>query len=147
MAYEYHVARFDKTLMEKVKIEPEAWEKCAEDLGLRIEKGAFGIGDISYDQMLYFSERESEWTSTLVYSVEEGYGYTKVGSIPVLQKIGKYLNAFVYGDDYEVYCIPEYGAVDGDINLSDLYYNLNNFNGNWSEFLANTREKMANKNS
>ena len=147
MGYKYHLARFEKMLVEKEKIEPHLWEKCAEDLGLKIEKGAFGIGDTSYDQMFYFSETESKWISTLVYSVEEGYGDTKVGSIPVLQKIGKYLNAFVYGDDLEVYCIPEHGAVNGEIYLADLYYNLQAFNGNWSDFLENTKEKIANKNS
>ncbi len=129
MAYQYYIKRFDSTFQKEPKIRQKEWLDCAEELDLEIQKDAVigpggGKPSVAHHALLYCPERGGNREILLLFSEEVGYGITtRVDfdeAIDTLREVGEYLQAFVYGDEGELYYMPGYGDVQGDISIHDI---------------------------
>jgi len=148
MAYEIYIKRFDKSLQKALKIKAKEWEECADELDLKIQKGFWtserdGKVKVLADAMLVFSQDEFEWVPLLICH-KRGYGSTvSLAHLSILREIGDLLDAFIYGDDGEVYFIPSYGDVSRDVSIWDLQEGMRDFDGDLNALYFKYRKTAA----
>lgn len=126
-----HLRKLGRDLTQVKKIKDKEWRRSIEELEkVKIVENALimkkdGIVEQSWNQIEYFSNSQWAWEPLLQYSEKDGFGTTPgrfdmEEVLPLLREIAEYLGAFVYGDEGEVYFIPGFGDVPGDVSIFEM---------------------------
>jgi hypothetical protein len=110
MAYEIHLSRYSEDLKTELPIQSEEWAACANALGYRYVENDC-IEAHSYDLQGWFP---------IFWIDKTGDGNMKVS--PLIKnnfyekaiEIAQYLDAFIIGDEGEIYFLPYYGVLIND---------------------------------
>lgn len=142
MAYQFYVKRFDKAFKEIQKIKLTEWNKVFQEVNdlksVKIASTEYaGEMSNSYQIMQYWSQSEGGWSNLLFFDSKDGYACTARiddfdEAIIKLREVASFLEAFIYGDEGEVYFIPNFGNVSGDISISDLKHGFEEFGDDWN---------------
>ncbi|MDW7692125.1 hypothetical protein R9C00_14710 [Flammeovirgaceae bacterium SG7u.111] len=115
MSYEIHIGRFSEDLEEEVSIVTKEWIESTEI-----------IEDIQYNQLGHqelieaFSEQLNKWIP--IFWLTKRGGSMRASAFfnnPICYEkaieIAQHFQAFIYGDEGEIYFLPEYGIVYDDV--------------------------------
>lgn len=152
MAYEIHLGRFSGDL-QKVPVSKQEWRNCAEKLaGLRFVEEGFPASIETY------SEQYQDWIPVFWIS-DDGSGFMRASgffqsdvSFERAIEIATLLQAFIYGDDGEIYFLPGYGAVidDAERETSHLHFEevrryRNEFGNDYERIVAAAKQEKADR--
>ncbi|HEY3401896.1 MAG TPA: hypothetical protein VGK59_00830, partial [Ohtaekwangia sp.] len=110
MAYEIHIARLEDDLETEIPITTEEWIECVRQLkDLRYVEEDFP------DSIQTYSRETSEWIPVFWVNEDGGSmrasGFFNSVSYEKAIEIARYLNAYIFGDESEVYYLPGLGVV------------------------------------
>lgn len=126
MAYEIHIAKLADDLTTEIPITREEWDGCIYKVtGLKYVENDFP------ESIQTYVEEKGEWVP--VYWISSGRGsmrspgFFKDEVYEKATQIAEHLQAYIFGDENELYYIPGFGVVhekhqkvNHDITLSDL---------------------------
>ncbi|MEI6411174.1 MAG: hypothetical protein WCR52_17430 [Bacteroidota bacterium] len=119
MAYEIHFSRRSDDLSTTLPITEAAWINCVETVeGIRLGP------DFPYNVEAY-SEAEEDWIE-IFWLGDDGNGSMKAPAFfsePVYYEkaieMAAHLNAYIYGDEGEIYYLPGYGIIYDDVEVDN----------------------------
>jgi hypothetical protein len=111
MAYEVHLSRYSEDLKTELPVQSEEWAACANALGYRY---------VENDCIEAHSVELQGWFPVF-WIGEDGTGHMKI--TPLMEnnfyekalEIAKYLDAFIIGEEGEIYFLPNYGVLINDV--------------------------------